>query len=205
LSITEFGYRSLFNGRDFSSWVGASGSADKCWRVEEGILECNGQKGTWLRSCEQYGDFNLRFDYLVSGGGNSGIYVRVPPDGNHHRANESLPAAGFEVQLLDDAAPKHAKLKDYQYSGGVYDIAGVTARVSRPAGQWNTMEINCRGQHVTTIHNGVQIVDAAAERFPLLALRQTYGYLGLQNHGSAVKFRNIRVGPAADESHTSAR
>ncbi len=205
VAITETGYRSLFNGRDFGPWVGVTAPAENSWRIENGELACLGGKGTWLRSCEQYSDFNLRFDYLVSEGGNGGIYVRVPPDGNHHRADNTLPPAGFEIQILDDAAPKHAQLKAYQYSGGLYDIAGVTSRVSRPAGEWNTMEINCRGQHVTTIHNGVQIVNATSEQFPKLALRQTCGYLGLQNHGSAVKFRNIRVGPAVEIPADSAK
>lgn len=195
IQITEIGYRSLFNGRDFTHWEGATGPIEKCWRVESGVLECLGGKGTWLRSPEKYSDFNLRFDYLVPEGGNSGIYVRVPKDGNHHRDNDTLPPAGFEVQVLDDAAAKHRDLKDYQYSGGVYDIAGVTRKVSKPAGEWNSMEINCRGQHVTVYHNGVLIVDAPVEKFPALSLRMTEGHLGLQNHGSAVKYRNIRVGP----------
>jgi len=161
------------------------------------VLVSRPGKGPWLRSAEQYGDFNLRFEYLVEPGANSGIYVRVPADGNHHRENSSLPAAGFEVQLLDDYAPKHANLKDYQHSGSVYDLAGPTDVVTRPAGEWNTLEINCHGQHVTTVHNGVVIVDIDEAGYPLLALRELKGFLGLQNHGGGVSFRNIRIGPPA--------
>jgi hypothetical protein len=196
IRITELGYRSLFNGHDFAGWEGADGPIEKSWLITDGVLECNGVKKTWLRSDKTYSDFNFRFDYQVPADGNSGIFVRIPKDGNHHRENESLPPAGFEVQLLDDSAPKHRDLKDYQYSGGVYDIAGVTAKVSKAPGQWNTMEINCRGQHVTIIHNGVMIADAPVEKFPALARRQTEGYLGLQNHGTPVKLRNLRIGPA---------
>ena len=107
--------------------------------------------GETIMTAEEFGDFNLRFDYQVSPGGNSGIYVRVPADGNHHRSKEDQPAAGFEVQVLDDSALKYAKLKDYQYCGSVYDITGATSHVGKPPGQWNTLEINCKGQHITTV------------------------------------------------------
>ena len=59
---------------------------------DESVIECTGKKGPWLRTNRQYGDFNLRFEYQVSPGGNSGIYVRVPESGLHHRDNAQSPA-----------------------------------------------------------------------------------------------------------------
>jgi len=162
----------------------------------DGIIQCTGKKGPWLKTTRQFADFNFRFQYQVSPGGNSGIYVRVPANGNHHRDNDSKPPAGFEVQVLDDNAAKYAKLKDYQYCGSVYNIAGATARICKPAGRWNTMEINCHQHHITTIHNGVTIVDITPETHPTLALRKLEGFLGLQNHSTVVKFRRLRIGPA---------
>ena len=193
LTITELGYQSLFNGKDLSGWEGAGAAAEKCWKVEDGILLCTGQKGPWLRSAEEYGNFDLRFEYQVSADGNSGVFVRVPANGNHHRASESAPPAGFEVQVLDDSAPKHQKLKPYQYTASVYDIAPAQQHVCKPVGEWNTMSINCQDQHIVITHNGIVVVDAAEEHFPLLKLRQIKGYLGLQNHSTLVKFRNLRV------------
>lgn len=200
LQITESRYHSLFNGKDLAGWEGAALNgtpepAEKCWQVRESLLQCTGAAGPWLRSQDEFDDFNLRFDYRVSAEGNSGVYVRVPADGNHHRENEQAPPAGFEVQVLDDAAPKYKDLKDYQFSGSVYDIAGATQHVSKPAGEWNTLEINARGQHITITHNGVIVVDLDEEKFPLIKLRQTKGFLGLQNHSTLVTFRNLRIGP----------
>lgn len=196
IRISETGAKSLFNGRDLTGWTGAEEPAEKCWTVKDGLLLCTGEKGPWLRSAEEYGDFNLRFDYQVSEGGNSGVYVRVPQNGNHHRDDENASPAGFEVQVLDDAAPQYKSLKDYQYSGSVYDIAGASKRVCKPAGQWNTLEINCKGQNVTVTHNGVVIVQVTEQTHPLIKLRQTKGFLGLQNHSTLVKFRNVRIAPA---------
>ena len=100
------------------------------------------------------------------------------------------------MQLIDDAISRDARIKDYQYSASVYDIAGARQHVSKPAGQWNTFEINCAADHIVCIHNGVEVVNITESSHPLLALRQRTGYLGLQNHGGGVSFRNIRVGRA---------
>ncbi len=188
-AAAEHGFRPLFNGRDFSGWEGVTSPAEQSWRVEGGMLVCTGEKGTWLRSRERFGDFNLRFEYRLRPGGNSGIYLRVPADGAHREGG------GAEVQLLDDTAERYRHLKPGQYSGSVYLVAPATKHVSRPAGEWNTMEINCCGTSYRVTHNGVVIVDANGCTAPELSRRFTYGYLGLQNHSEEVWFRNLRIGP----------
>ena len=194
IQLTELSHQPLFDGGDLGHWEGAGSPAEKCWKVAEGELIGLKQKGPWLRTKQQYGDFNLRLDYQVEPGANSGVYVRVPADGNHHRDSTAQAEAGFEIQILDDSAKRYANLKDYQYCGGLYDIAGPKHRVCRTPGEWNTMEIDCRGQRVRVRHNGLVIIDATTEAFPLLALRKTEGFLGLQNHGGGVRFRNVRIG-----------
>jgi hypothetical protein len=198
IEVVELGYASLFNGLDMTGWEGAIGQADECWSVSNGLLTCSGKKGPWLRSLLEYGDFDFRLDYRVSSGGNSGIYVRVPKDGNHHRENDTQPVAGFEVQILDDTAPQHANLKDYQYSASIYDLAGAQPRNSRALGEWNSLEINCRGQQITTWHNGACVTNITADETPLLNLRSNTGFLGLQNHSTVVDFRNLRIGAAIE-------
>ena len=196
IKVTELNFTSLFNGKDFTSWEGAGKPAENCWATQNGELVGLKKKGPWLRSKLKYGDFNLRLEYQVMAGGNSGVYIRVPKDGNHHRDDTSKPVAGLEIQILDDHAKKYRKLKPYQFCGSIYDITGATKHVCKPAGEWNTLELNCHGHHITSIHNGVVIVDATAEQFPKMKLRKLEGYLGLQNHGGGVKFRDIRIGPA---------
>ncbi len=194
ISIVEKGFRSLFNGQDFTHWEGAGQPAEKCWKVENGNLIGVPTKGPWLRSMEQFADFNIRLEYQVEPGANSGVFIRVPKDGNHHRKTTLEDEAGIEVQILDDSARKYAnRLKDYQYCGSFYDIAGATQRVSRPPGMWNTLEIICDGNSLTSIHNGIRIVETDATQSPLLLLRKQSGFLGLQNHGGGVTFRNIRI------------
>ncbi|MCA9094054.1 MAG: DUF1080 domain-containing protein [Planctomycetaceae bacterium] len=195
ITLGEPRFRSLFNGQDLTGWVGYPGEAEEAWSVEQGELKCNGMNKVWLRSAEEHADFNLSFDYKLNAGGNSGLFVRVPADGNHHRENESLPPAGLEIQLLDDAADQYKALKDYQYSASVYDIVGASPRVSRPAGEWNSFQIDANADRLQVWHNGIKVVDADESQFPLLALRLRKGFLGLQNHSSVISFRNLRLGP----------
>jgi len=190
IKIKELGKKLAFNGRDFEGWEGAGQPATKCWKVENGELVCTGEKGPWLRSLEEYADFNLRMEYLLIDGGNTGVFVRVPEDGNHHG-----PKSGLEIQMLDDYAEKHAKLKPYQYSAGLYDIVGPNAKVTRKPGAWNTIEINCKADRYVITHNGVVVVDADEAQFPVLKERRRSGFIGLQNHSEHVAFRNIRIGP----------
>jgi len=191
IQVTELGYKSLFNGKDLFGWEGGGADAALCWKVEDGLLVCTGAKGPWLRSTEQFGDFNLRLEYKLKPGGNSGVFCRVPADGKHHGEG-----SGVEIQLLDDKNERYKNLKPYQYTGSVYDIAPAKEHVSRDAGQWNTMEINTKGLAYRITHNGVIVVDAVEAEFPLLKQRITSGFLGLQNHSEHTSFRNLRIGPA---------
>lgn len=186
---SESNYKSLFDGKSLDGWQQVGGGQES-WKVEDGLLICTGKRGSWLRSSNEYGDFNLRLEYKLKPAGNSGVYVRVPENGSHHGQD-----AGVEIQILDDSHPRYAKLKPYQFSGSVYAVAAARQRVARPAGQWNCLEINCRGRDYRVTHNGLVVVDAKASDFPELNRRLPAGYLGLQNHSEEVYFRNLRIGP----------
>jgi len=190
-SITELGYRPMFNGKDLTGWQGGAGDAADCWLVEDGLLVCTGKKGTWLRSDQTYGDFNLRLEYRIMAAGNSGVYLRVPSNGNHHGAG-----AGIEVQILDDADARYRELKPYQYAGSLYAVVPAAAHVGRPIGHWNSLEIDCQGKSYRVVHNGTVVIEADAAAFPELDERNVEGYLGLQNHNQHVWFRNLRLGPS---------
>jgi hypothetical protein len=191
IRIVEPDHRSMFNGTDLSGWEGAGSGEAECWDVRDGLLLCTGKRGPWLRSAEEHGDFNLRLEYKLKPGGNSGVYIRVPPGGNHHGEG-----AGIEVQILDDAAERYKNLKPYQFSGSLYAIVAADPRVSRPSGQWNTLEIDCNQTAYRVVHNGTEIINATPEQAPELGRRRIAGHLGLQNHNEEVYFRHLRIGPS---------
>jgi hypothetical protein len=189
--ITELDAKPIFDGQTLAGWEGAGEPAEKCWKADGGAIVCTGEKGPWLRSLEEFGDFNLRLEYKLKEGGNSGVYIRVPKNGNHHGDG-----AGVEIQVLDDKAERYKSLKPYQYTGSVYAVVPAGQHVGREAGQWNSLEINCRGTAYHVIHNGVMIVAADESSNPALKGRLARGFLGLQNHSEEVWFRNLRIGPA---------
>lgn len=194
IAITELSTTPIIPSAELSQFTGVGGDKFDCWSVEEGMLVCSGKKGPWLRYNEPIKDFNLRFEYKLLQGGNSGVYVRVPEDGNHHGKD-----AGVEIQLLDDTAEKYKDLKEYQYTGSIYAVKAAAGRVDKPAPEWNSMEINCAGDRYTITHNGVVILETDATQTAGLAERRLEGFIGFQNHTSKIWFRNIRLAPPLPE------
>jgi hypothetical protein len=161
------------------------------WRFRDGILYTEGEGGGWLSTSRQYDDFALSLEFRVPPGGNSGVFIRAPHEGN--------PAyEGMEIQILDDYADQWSGLQPCQYSAGIYDVQAPSERVSRPAGEWQTMVIVARGPRVQVGLNGVKVIDTNVTYYPHKldthpGLKRERGYIGLQNHGSRTEFRNIRI------------
>ena len=189
----EDGFVPLFNGQDLSGWKQFAGK-DKTWIVEDGAIVCLGNGGGWLGTERDYADFELRLEYKLKEGGNSGVYIRAPDSGHISRV-------GMEIQLLDDLHPRYAKLDFYQHTGSIYHVIGPARRATKPAGQWNAMSILCKGRQVQISLNGKALVDADLDRCqkdPAVAkehpgLARTSGKIGLQSHTDRVEFRNLRL------------
>ncbi len=180
----------LFNGKNLDGWKAIDGPSES-WHAEDGLLYCSGGGGGWLSTTKEYSDFEIELEFRVPKGGNSGVFLRAPHEGN--------PAfAGMEVQILDDDAPEYAKLEPFQYSGSLYGLAAPKTRATKPTGEWQSLKILCKGRQVKITLNGTEISDtnlddqqAHLETHP--GINRTAGYLGLQNHGTRLDFRNIRL------------
>jgi hypothetical protein len=187
------GFVPLFNGKDLTGWKAYGGKADN-WAAEDGLLVCHGKGGGWLGTERQYADFEVRLEYRLRPGGNSGVYVRAPERGHISRV-------GMEIQILDDNDPRYAHIDFYQYTGSLYHVVAPTRRTTRPAGQWNRMAVRAEGRRLRVWVNGVQVVDADLDRCrqdPAVArehpgLARSTGRIGLQSHSDRVEFRNLRV------------
>ncbi|MEX0928635.1 MAG: family 16 glycoside hydrolase [Balneolales bacterium] len=188
----------LFNGEDLSGWerVGVEAGA---WYVEDGILYTEGRGddwqmgagGGWLSTEEMYENFRLELEYRIPEGGNSGIFLRAPREGD--------PAfQGLEIQLLDDYSADYAGLNPWQYTGSIYDVKAPSKQVSRPAGEWQKMVIVADGPTIQVTLNGEKIINTnlvdhmnRIEAHP--GLKRRRGYIGLQNHNTRSEFRNIKL------------
>ncbi len=188
------GFRSLFNGRDLSGWQGLAGdlpavaamsddkraeaqaaaneAAQTHWTVRDGVLHFD--KGwTSLQTVESFGDFELRLEWRIETGGDSGIYIRGCP----------------QVQIWDNPIG----------SGGLYNNqrgpSGPITVADRPPGEWNEFRIIVLGDRVTVFLNGVLVVnDTTLENYwdrtkPVPAS----GPIELQAHDTPLQFRNVWV------------
>ncbi|MGD9648455.1 MAG: DUF1080 domain-containing protein [Pirellulales bacterium] len=183
-------WKPLFNGKDLTGWKAIDGPAD-AWKVIDGNLSCSGGGGGWLSTTEEYANFEIALEFRVPPGGNSGVFLRSPHQGN--------PAyAGMEVQVLDDGADEYKNLQPAQYCGSVYGIAAAMPRVTKKPGDWQTMRIVCDRRRVKVWINGTQVVDTNLDEHLDQAaehpgIKRTTGYLGLQNHGSQLDYRKLRI------------
>ncbi len=190
-SAAEEEWMPLFNGQDLMGWEAVDGPLES-WKVEDGILFCSGAGGGgWLSTEEEYEDFELSLEFRVPEGGNSGVFLRAPHEGN--------PAfAGMEIQVLDDYAAEYKEIQPHQFCGSLYGVVAAEPRVTKEAGQWQTMFIRCVGDSVQVTLNDTQVVDANLSEHPDKlqehpGLARKTGYVGLQNHGSRLDYRNIKI------------
>ena len=183
LQADEEGFVPLFDGKTLSGWTGDV----KGYAVVDGTIVC---KGRHLYTEKSYANFILRLEFKVPPGGNNGIGLRTPKGGHASRD-------GMEIQILDDDAPRYAKLKPGQYCGSIYNVVPAERGHLKKAGEWNTMEIVCNGSLVTVKLNGHVITKGDLSKFTKGGKRKnlarTEGHILFCGHGSPVAFRNLRI------------
>ena len=184
----------IFNGRDLSGWVveGSTkavfdGKEQEIWTVENGEIHCRGKGFGFLRYDKPLKDFVVRLEYKLAPKANSGIGIRtVKFEG---KTNTRPSFASYEIQLLDDAGKSPGK----HSTGSLYRYVAPAENPSLPAGQWNTVEIECRGPRLRIVFNGRVLHDLDQTTIEEIKNKPLEGYFCLQDHGSKVWFRNVRI------------
>lgn len=189
----EPGFRDLFDGKTLKGWQLINGHGPG-YVVENGILVCPKEGGGNLFTDREYANFVLRFEFKLSDGGNNGIGIRAPLQGD-------AAYQGMEIQVLDhDAEVYRGKLKPSQYHGSIYDVVPAKTGALKPAGEWNQEEITADARRIVVKLNGQTIVNAnlddvtdpaVLKKHPGLARKS--GFIGLLGHGTRVEFRNLRI------------
>jgi hypothetical protein len=146
------GWRELFDGGEPTGWrVYRGQSQSGGWYVKDGAMMKDNATDDII-SRDQFGDFELAFDWKLSPGGNAGVFYRATEEYEHPYWT------GPEYQLLDDAA--HNDGKDRLTSAGAaYGLYPSPAGVVKPAGQWNATRIIAKGNHVEHWLNGQKLLE----------------------------------------------
>jgi hypothetical protein len=183
----------LFNGRDLDGWTyhlaDPNVPMDDVWSVNDGVLVCKGQPaGYLLTKKNDFENYVLTLQWRwPEKGGNNGVLVHVTKPGELGVWPKSL-----EVQLASGDAG------DFWVIGTTIEIERPEGRIDgrrhlnlsdgdeKPLGEWNHMEITCRGDEVLVKVNG-KLVNHAAN------VSQTRGAIALQSEGTPIEYRNIRL------------
>ena len=195
--------QSLFDGKTLNGWRKATKDTipDQAWLAEEGVLTFDPSKGHGgdIISRKTFKDFDLSLQFKVSEGGNSGIkYFLIP--------NTSL---GCEYQIIDDSRHADASLgiNGNRKTASLYDVLPADSNKKyEPAGEWNTVRIVAKGQHVEHWLNGSKVLEYERGSEPFKQaiaqskFKSTKGFaeatttaILLQAHGDKVSFRNIKI------------
>src|SRR5690606_27440629 len=146
------GWQLLFDGKDLSQWRNfkQDGLSDN-WVIEDGAIKLASGGGGDILTRAQYQDFDLRLDWKIAEGGNSGILILADETGEHIYSHAP------EIQILDNERHPDNKL-DTRRSGSLYDMIASPAASHRPAGEWNQVRILLDQGQLTVWQNGVQTV-----------------------------------------------
>ena len=215
------GWRLLWDGETTKGWRSPKSDEfpQKGWTIKDGALHVTDNAGAEssgggdIITRERFSDFELLADFKITPGANSGIKYFVQPNldpitGSGSKTSVGS-AIGLEYQVLDDERHPDAKLgRDGNRTlGSLYDLKTAAAsKKPKAIGEWNTAHIVVQGNHVEYRLNGEKILeyDRGTPEFRELVAKSKYknipgfgewpdGHILLQEHGSAVSFRNLKI------------
>ena len=187
------GWQLLFNGKDYSGWR-CNNSRAIASKIEDSSLVPYRSGGYLIIHDKEFSDFILKCDVKMDTQCNSGVFVRV--------SNPKDPVqTGFEVQVASEIGTGN---HDF---GSLYDLVG-PKKVPHLSSDWNSITVTCKGPHITAAVNGETVgelncdewtepgrcPDGSPNKFSH-AIKDfaRKGYIGLQDHGHKVWFKNVKI------------
>ena len=205
----EEGWKLLFDGKTTQGWRGfKQDKVNVGWQV----IDCNlvalgkgGDLGGDIITVDKFEDFELYLEWAISEGGNSGIFFHVL-ENNY----PTVYATGPEYQLIDDTGFPQ-KLEEWQKTGANYAMHNAENKKLKPVEKFNTSRIKVKDCYVEHWLNGEKIVEyelwtdewkeqvknSKWKNYPGYGIARK-GHIALQDHGSVVKFRNIKIRDLTD-------
>jgi len=194
----EEGWILMFDGETADGWRGYNSAGfPEEWQIDDRALYCPGSGGDIIFD-QKFLYFHLMIDWKISEGGNSGVFIlaqEIPGRPIWHTAPE--------IQILDNDA--HPNVNPDQFAPALYDLIAPSVQNTKPAGQWNTLEVILDRGQLTIRQNGEQAVQTQVgtpswnkmvdeSKFPLdIFGKLVPGYIGVQDHGDEVWFRSIKI------------
>jgi Domain of Unknown Function (DUF1080) len=214
------GVKLLFNGKDFTGWRAVHGDKmpEKRWNVVNGIIEISpsdgSETGNDIVTNQQYGAFELTFDFKLTDGANSGVKYFV----NEEFESGGKSGIGLEFQVLDDEKHPDAKLgaAGNRTLASLYDLIPsykidkdlkMDKRFIKKIGEWNQGRVVALPNNIIQHWlNGFKVLEYERKSniFDALVARSKYekykgfgagdkGNILIQDHGNNVFFKNMKI------------
>ncbi|MBE9464923.1 DUF1080 domain-containing protein [Dyadobacter subterraneus] len=205
------GWKLLFDGKDYKGWhaYGAK-EVGPAWIVEQGAIKLNvperaGNKakggGDIVIDEAINGDFEFKAEWKVSKYANSGIFFFVKELPQYKNMHDT----GLELQVIDDKIYEGAKENTHRASD-FFSVANARLREGNPEGEWNQIHFIIQKNKLTVFQNGFmvqehdlagadwkqRIANSGLKAAPI-AKGSFTGRIGLQDWGSTVWYRNIKL------------
>jgi hypothetical protein len=192
----EEGFQTIFDGTTGAGWMTNGGKPLPKANVQTDGLNPHGSGGYIVVHDKPHGDFVLDFDYKLSKGCNSGVFIRVGE-------LKDPVMTGIEVAIDDTTG---AGMHD---PGALYDLVAPKSNAQKPLGEWNHMTITAKGPKIEIALNGQKVTtadldqwteagqrpDGSKHKFSKVVVKDLprKGYFGFQDHGHDCWYKNVRV------------
>jgi 3-keto-disaccharide hydrolase len=188
----DAGFQSVFDGRDFAGWEGPIAN----YEIRDGAIVCKPGKGGTIYTKDEYADFVARLEFKLPPGGNNGLAIRYPGNG------DTAYVGMCELQVLDDHYEEatHSKIDPRQAHGSAYGMVAAQRGYQRPIGQWNYQEVTVKGSTIKVELNGTVILDCDLSQVKETMANsahpgknRTSGHFGFAGHSDPVMFRHVAL------------
>lgn len=199
---------SIFDGKTTQGWhTYGQPAAGSAWKAQDGVLHLDASSKTGrgdLITDAEYENFDLKLEWKIAKGANSGIMFDVHEDtAKYHDTYETGP----EMQILDNEHHPDGKIFKHR-AGDLYDLIPCHQQTVKPVGEWNQVEIRVKNGKLKFTLNGTDVVETrmwdddwnklvAGSKFAQMPGFATFhkGHIALQDHGGDedVFFKNIQL------------
>lgn len=187
------GFQSIFNGQNLDGWAGPLEN----YEVKDGAVACKDGKGGTIYHKDELGDFMARVEFRLPAGGNNGLAVRYPGEG------DTSYTGMCELQVLDDNYEQvRGKIDPRQAHGSAYGMVAAARGYQHPIGEWNFQEVTVKGSTIKVELNGTVILDTDLSKVDPASFMggkahpgkdRAKGFFGFAGHSDPVAFRNVQI------------